>query len=401
MAMLAEPKRRVPRVNVRASTTWSKDESKFGQRLLERMGWSQGRGLGANLDGETKSVPLRVKLDSKGLGFTAKDDQWTSHETLFQGLLQNLNGDSTTSSTPVLTSLEKKSKNLQSRIHYKKFTRGKDISQYSPKDLANIFGKKSLEKPSKSETVLASTEEDSSYNFVSAGNIDDYFSSKKNLKLTSNIQDGKADENCDFAFRGFSGAGSYPENAEIVENESVKRKKKKKRKDEDSGVQDENCEFSFIGFSRALTYPEDVSNEPAKNENETIELEPVKSKKKKKRKADDSDVNCDFSFVGFSGTRSPPEDISNEPEENEVVENEPIKSKKKKKRKADDKDVNCDFPFVGFSGTQTHPETNSNEPEENENEPIKKKKKRKFDSDLPENVTCDITSVKKKKKKTL
>lgn len=397
MAMLAEPKRRVPRVNVRASTTWSQDDTKFGKRLLEKMGWSQGRGLGANLDGETKSVPLRVKLDSKGLGFTAKDDQWTSHETLFQGLLQDLNGDSSASTpAPIVASLEKKSKNLQSRIHYKKFTRGKDISQYSPKDLANIFGKRTLEtppEPEKSENEPVSTEENSSYNFVSAGNINDYFTSKKNFKSSPKLE--KDEESCDFAFRGFSGAQSYPEDdkpvendIKIIEDEPIKENKKKKRK-----IEDKNCEFSFIGFTSAQSYPED--DKPIENDR-IVENEPIEKKKKKKRKVEDK--NREFSFIGFTSAQSYPEEVKDEPNEYETVENEKVKSKKKKKRKPDDPDANCDYSFTGFS----HADVISNEPAENENEPIKskKKKKRKLDSDVPQEVNCD-TSVKKKKKKAL
>ena len=39
---------------------WANDESKFGQKLMEKMGWSKGKGLGANEDGR---VQVRVHRD--------------------------------------------------------------------------------------------------------------------------------------------------------------------------------------------------------------------------------------------------------------------------------------------------------------------------------------------------
>ena len=42
------------------------DENKFGQKLLEKMGWSQGQGLGKDLDGRTEHVKVCHKMDTKG-----------------------------------------------------------------------------------------------------------------------------------------------------------------------------------------------------------------------------------------------------------------------------------------------------------------------------------------------
>ena len=33
---------------------WSNDQDKFGQKLMEKMGWSQGKGLGAHEDGRVQ-----------------------------------------------------------------------------------------------------------------------------------------------------------------------------------------------------------------------------------------------------------------------------------------------------------------------------------------------------------
>ena len=43
------------------------DDDKFGQRLLERMGWSKGKGLGANEDGNVNHITAKFKNDTRGL----------------------------------------------------------------------------------------------------------------------------------------------------------------------------------------------------------------------------------------------------------------------------------------------------------------------------------------------
>lgn len=45
---------------------WSQNESRFGFQMLQKMGWSEGKGLGKNEDGSVKPVVFRRKLDSFG-----------------------------------------------------------------------------------------------------------------------------------------------------------------------------------------------------------------------------------------------------------------------------------------------------------------------------------------------
>lgn len=42
------------------------DDSKFGQKMLEKMGWKKGEGLGRNGQGLKENIKIRWKLDSKG-----------------------------------------------------------------------------------------------------------------------------------------------------------------------------------------------------------------------------------------------------------------------------------------------------------------------------------------------
>merc|ERR1719277_457496 len=120
--MLAEPRRKQrfsidPRGN-----NWANDESKFGQKLMEKFGWNKGDGLGANRDGRTEHIKISVKQDQRGVGCSRKyDDNWVAHQDDFNSLLASLNSqnDSGTQSpdvsqdaggnTPSVLNLEKKS----------------------------------------------------------------------------------------------------------------------------------------------------------------------------------------------------------------------------------------------------------------------------------------------------
>lgn len=42
------------------------DANKYGQKLMEKMGWSSGKGLGAKEDGVTEHIKVSYKNDSKG-----------------------------------------------------------------------------------------------------------------------------------------------------------------------------------------------------------------------------------------------------------------------------------------------------------------------------------------------
>uniref|UniRef100_A0A6P7F9S3 Uncharacterized protein LOC114327198 n=1 Tax=Diabrotica virgifera virgifera TaxID=50390 RepID=A0A6P7F9S3_DIAVI len=185
MSMLAEPRRKQKwSLNPRGKE-WSQDANKFGQKMLEKMGWQSGKGLGAKEDGIKEHIKISYKNDSKGMGYKESNDQWTEHETHFSALLESLTGDEKNVEKKVI-SLEQKSQTSRARVHYKKFTRGKDLSQYSEKDLANIFGRKSLKKPKK-EVEVKEEHCDSKENvtsndmLVNAGSMRDYF--KKKLKL--------------------------------------------------------------------------------------------------------------------------------------------------------------------------------------------------------------------------
>ncbi|KAF7732892.1 PIN2/TERF1-interacting telomerase inhibitor 1 [Apophysomyces ossiformis] len=71
---------------------WSKDESKFGFRMLMKMGWAPGKGLGINEDGNKEHVKIRLKDNTLGVGATKKnEDNWLDNTDAFSRLLADLN----------------------------------------------------------------------------------------------------------------------------------------------------------------------------------------------------------------------------------------------------------------------------------------------------------------------
>ncbi|XP_066257677.1 DNA ligase 1-like [Euwallacea similis] len=181
MSMLAERKRKQKwSLNPRGKF-WADDGNKFGQKLLEKMGWAPGKGLGLKEDGMTEHIKVAYKNDSEGMGYKKNDNQWTEHETNFSSLLVTLTGTEITQDNTVkVSSLEEQSKSSKARLHYRKFTRGKDLSKYSEKDLANIFGKKSFNESSNQDIEEEEVNEDliADTNFSYGGSMSDYFKKK-------------------------------------------------------------------------------------------------------------------------------------------------------------------------------------------------------------------------------
>lgn len=73
--------------------TWKKDTNKFGHKMLEKMGWSDGQGLGVKNQGMTENLKLKANYTQKGVGADANaaDRTWIAHHDEFSFLLEKLN----------------------------------------------------------------------------------------------------------------------------------------------------------------------------------------------------------------------------------------------------------------------------------------------------------------------
>ena len=143
---LAEPRRRQKWTLNPRGNLWANDESKFGQKLMEKMGWEKGKGLGANENGRVEvtflkfqsvfphftrkfqHISARLKDNNKGIGFEGHDDTWLAHQNDFQSVLAALNiqhGDAgkEMSESEKKANLEELSKKSKKRVHYQKFVR--------------------------------------------------------------------------------------------------------------------------------------------------------------------------------------------------------------------------------------------------------------------------------------
>lgn len=197
MSMLAERRQKQKwSLNPRGKW-WTEDSNKFGQKMLEKMGWTKGKGLGINEQGITEYLNVPYKKDTAGIGYNKNVDIWMEHQEKFTYFLQQLHGNEN-QNTEIQKlerednslsgqSLELKSKQSRARVHYKKFTHGKDINKYKPKDLANIFGQKEL---NSNEIQIKIEEDDNVYEqkdiskdkvfIINSGSMTDYFKHKPN-----------------------------------------------------------------------------------------------------------------------------------------------------------------------------------------------------------------------------
>eukprot|EP00058_Branchiostoma_floridae_P006534 XP_002592022.1 hypothetical protein BRAFLDRAFT_280656 [Branchiostoma floridae] len=290
--MLAEPRRRQKWSADPRGASWSNDDSKFGQKILEKMGWQKGKGLGAKEDGMTQHVKASLKFDQTGLGCSADQaDNWISHQEDFDALLAGLNashgasGSGEAESNTKTISIEEKSKSSKRRVHYHKFTRGKDLSSMSQADLACIMGKKASQSapvtPNQSEPATPRSQSDAEVEDSGAScpplannygvttitksqSIQDYFAQKMaELKKSrsggdvENLDDNSDEKN------------SEPQVESSSERKSKKKSKKRKYKEQEDNVSSES---------------EEVKESASTKKKKKREQDGQKEKKKKKRK---------------------------------------------------------------------------------------------------------------------
>ncbi|XGW21075.1 hypothetical protein V3C99_004214 [Haemonchus contortus] len=197
MSILAEPRRR-QRLSVDPQNVqWKNDDQKISRKLMERMGWSDGDGLGRNCQGSSSNVKLKANYTGKGLGadkLASYDSTWIGHHDDFADLLSALNKNKEQKATTdeekqeraKKISLELNSKSLRRRIHYQKFTRAKDISNFTENDRAAVLGiglsKTKNTKEVKTEEPVEEKEEPSvelkSNTTVSTLSVAEYFAAK-------------------------------------------------------------------------------------------------------------------------------------------------------------------------------------------------------------------------------
>lgn len=92
-AVAPVPEAPAPRVGDTLNQAWKNDKTKFGLKMLQKMGWTEGKGLGKREDGVSEHVKVAKKSNNLGLG--ASHDStgaagWASTAVSFNGVLEAL-----------------------------------------------------------------------------------------------------------------------------------------------------------------------------------------------------------------------------------------------------------------------------------------------------------------------
>jgi len=322
---------------------WSEDKNKVSVKIMEKMGWTQGKGLGAKEDGNTEHVKMKFKDDNRGVGCSMKyDRQWIAHQDSFNDLLAGLNSEQeiakpVLADKVVVSSLEKTGD--KSGHRYRKFTKGKDLTNASSKHLEEIFGRstKSVEndrikkeredaaleaKRNRNKSIVCETGtfQESAKHVVQEESVADYFKRKMAEKLKPKAieadvkrepeEEDMAEEQTETVVKKAKKKKKSKEVEEIQEdensNEERPKKKKKKRKKQE---EEEEVDSEESSKKRKLEESEQQTT-PSEQQLDTEEQQPKKRKKKKKEKA-------------------PP--VAEE-EQPAPEDEQPIKKKKKKKK---------------------------------------------------------------------
>ncbi|KAK2856296.1 hypothetical protein Q5P01_005031 [Channa striata] len=360
MSMLAEPRRKQKWSIDPRNSAWSNDDSKFGQKMLERMGWSKGKGLGRTEQGSTDHIKVKVKNNNYGLGANAShEDNWIAHQDDFNELLAQLNNchSQNNSNEPPDDeqkgfSLEEKSKTSKKRVHYMKFTKGKDLSSRSETDLNCIFGKRSKSAKDQAQdsnssegeteanvtTGASEVETESITNTVTSTlSVKEYFAQRmaQLKKAQSKKSASSVTENNETPGPSEEPSPIHSSNDDTEEPKKKKKKKKKNKKAIDeveiakdhstSPIVAEGNDNPELEHSRKMKKRKAVQNEGATDENSTSGVEqhcedlPPSKKKKLKKHSKEADL-----LKGHG------------PTEDGAVESEVVQKKKKKqKRDAD------------------------------------------------------------------
>jgi len=240
MVSLNEKRSKI-RYVVQNKTDWVDDGNKFGKRMLEKMGWQSGVGLGKNEDGMTEHIDLKYKANLKGVGFVngKYDDTWIAHSQSFDSVLQQLQQSHPSSPSSSLHDFNQTVQQTKTRFNYKKQSSGKDLSSRTNDELDCIFGwnksnQKNLDqtKQHSDEEKESETTSDNPY-ITSNKSMHDYFKEKSLKKAQRQYQqlESTNDHTINNSVDECSSCEQIKSDDPINEDDqSTSKKRKKKRK---------------------------------------------------------------------------------------------------------------------------------------------------------------------------
>lgn len=121
--------------------TWANDKSRFGFKMLQKMGWSEGKGLGRLEDGRTVALRAKKKDDKEGLGVAStKSSPWQTPGLVAAGLNEVLSKLASDPSHNSAQSLQNQTKSSKPIGFYARRAAQKDVRAYSAEALREILG---------------------------------------------------------------------------------------------------------------------------------------------------------------------------------------------------------------------------------------------------------------------
>ena len=80
------------KLSERSSVSSGKVNSAFGEKMLKKMGWTDGEGLGKEMQGDVEPLQVRKRKENLGLGADPKKQKWNHNwwEELFNDTAQKI-----------------------------------------------------------------------------------------------------------------------------------------------------------------------------------------------------------------------------------------------------------------------------------------------------------------------
>lgn len=111
----------------------------FGKRLLEKMGWRAGSGLGRNECGPLETIKATPREELQGIGCERANylNRWSDEFSSFDSMLRNLSSSET---SPPSKTKKLKHKKIHKNFSRKKHIESKNVSAFNDSDLREILG---------------------------------------------------------------------------------------------------------------------------------------------------------------------------------------------------------------------------------------------------------------------
>ena len=111
------------------NSAWAENKAGFGHKMLAKMGWKEGRGLGKNQQGTTNNLRAIRREDSLGIGASTDThgaEGWSATSANFHGVLAKLKAEHGASSSDADDIERRKKKSKKSKKRRKKSCSSED-----------------------------------------------------------------------------------------------------------------------------------------------------------------------------------------------------------------------------------------------------------------------------------